>query len=114
LHEFIDRLTEMTRKELLYIEGFLCMHQERYAEYARDFKLAQALGDTPRAEHIREDLQAIGGEIVYLERKQASVTERLRALARDERFAAVVDTNGSDAAQPLPDAANIIPLERAE
>jgi hypothetical protein len=87
MHEFTDRLTQMTHKELLYIEGYLCMHRDRYAEYERDLKLARARGDAKRAGEIAEDLRAFRREIAYLQRKQASVYERLRVLANDERFA---------------------------
>lgn len=100
MHDFIDRLTEITRKELLYIEGFLVMHRERYAEYERDLKLARTLGDTKRAGEIAADLAAFRGEIAYLERKQASAHERLHVLARGEAFVARA---GDDGAGALPD-----------
>jgi hypothetical protein len=114
MHDFIARLTRVTRKELLHIEGFLCMHRERYAEYARDLEVARARGDAKRAGEIAEDLRAFRGEIAHLERKQVSAYERLRTLARDERFPTGPSTDGGDAIQPMPDAANIIRLERAE
>ncbi len=111
MHEFIARLAEMTRKELLYIDGFLCMHRERYAEYERNLRLARARGDARRAAEMTEDLVAFRGEIAYLERQRASAVERLRTLARDEHFPATSSADGHDDAQALPNSANILRLD---
>ena len=110
MHDFITRLIQITRKELLYVEGFLCMHHERYAEYERDLKLARAQDDTARAEEIEEDLCAFRGEIAYLERKQATAYERLQTLVRDERFATVGEASGRDTARTIRDTTNITRL----
>lgn len=111
MQDFVVRLTQITRKELFYIEGFLCMYQERYAEYQRDLNLARALGETKRAGEIEEDLHAFRHEIAYLERKHASVYERLRTLAYDERFPTIEEPTASDTLRTISHPGTILPFE---
>jgi hypothetical protein len=97
MNRFIDRLTLMTRKELIYLEGFLAMQRERYAEYERDLKAALAADDRKRVGEIGEDLHAFRREIAHLEGKRASAVDRLERLGRDERFPAMaVRLRGTD------------------
>ena len=96
MDDFIARVSDRMRKEILYGRGMLVMHRERREEYDRDLHQALAAGNYVRARQVAEDLTALLREARVLRRKLISAQERRLTLRIAGTFASQSEREGAD------------------